>query len=110
MTTHYETLGIPRTSTIDEIRSAYILKAKTVHPDVITRTGEATSDFIEVHEAYKIIGRGDTRKAYDAWLDEVYKPCLKCSGRGVLIITKSFKERSVRPCLDCKGSGTGEKK
>lgn len=98
---YYELLGVPRTSTINEIRSAYIRKAKEVHPDI---GGEAV-DFHMVHVAYETLGRADKRKKYDAWLDETYKLCPRCSGRGVVLTTRTFKERIIRPCVACKGTG-----
>lgn len=106
MNTHYETLGVPRSATKDEIRSAYIVKARKEHPDA----GGTSDSFNAVHKAYETLGRGDLRKQYDAWLDEHFTPCLHCSGRGVIIKTKSFKERTLRPCLDCRGSGVGGSK
>lgn len=104
--THYQTLGVNRSATRDEIRSAYIREAKRAHPDL----GGEQSVFEEIHAAYKILNHPTSRVQYNAWLDEHYKPCLKCSGRGVIIKTKSFKERTLRPCEVCRGSGVGDKK
>ena len=35
MTSHYDILGISRTASDDEVKSAYIKKAKIFHPDVM---------------------------------------------------------------------------
>ena len=102
MTTHYRTLGVTRASTRDEVRTAYILKAKAAHPDVVDK---ATDRFVEAHEAYRVLCHPEHRRQYNAWLDDTFTLCTVCRGRGVLIKQRTLKERLMRPCTACHGSG-----
>eukprot|EP00090_Calanus_glacialis_P047562 TRINITY_DN9939_c0_g1_i1.p1 TRINITY_DN9939_c0_g1~~TRINITY_DN9939_c0_g1_i1.p1 ORF type:complete len:235 (-),score=60.78 TRINITY_DN9939_c0_g1_i1:96-800(-) len=50
----YTRLGIPQNATKDEIKSAYFVKAKQLHPDTHSSDSEATqAEFFELNEAYK---------------------------------------------------------
>ncbi len=55
----YKILGVQQNATAAEIRRAYRLKAKQLHPD-ITGTAETTPEFIRLVKAYEILS--DTRK------------------------------------------------
>jgi len=60
----YTVLGVPNTSTEDEIKQAYRKLARKYHPDV-SKEPEAETRFKEVGEAYKVLKEADTRAAYD---------------------------------------------
>jgi len=50
----YTRLGIPQNATTAEIKSAYFVKAKQLHPDAHSSDSEATqAEFFELNEAYK---------------------------------------------------------
>ncbi len=59
----YETLGIAKAASKDEIKSAYRKLAKKYHPDNKTTGNEA--NFKEVQEAYDILYDDQKRSAYD---------------------------------------------
>ena len=61
---YYDLLNIPRSATQDEIRRAYLFAAKQLHPDKNTAPGE-TELFLEVHQAYQVLGNPERRSAYD---------------------------------------------
>jgi curved DNA-binding protein len=61
---YYETLGVPRTASQDEIKQAYRKLARKFHPDV-SKEPDAEVRFKEVGEAYKVLKEADTRAAYD---------------------------------------------
>ena len=71
MKTHYETLGVSRDATHDQIKLAYRKLSKKHHPDVSGGNKESEKIFLEVTEAYKVLKDQALREAYDARLDGV---------------------------------------
>lgn len=61
---YYKILGIPRTASKDEIKSAYRKLAKQYHPDVNKEAG-AEEKFRQVQEAYDTLYDDDKRSYYD---------------------------------------------
>ena len=61
---YYQSLGLSRTATADEIRSAYRKLARKYHPDVTKEAG-AEAKFKEVSEAYEVLQDPEKRKKYD---------------------------------------------
>lgn len=61
---YYETLGVPRTATLDDIKRAYRRLARRYHPDVSSEK-EAETKFKEVGEAYAVLKDPEKRAAYD---------------------------------------------
>jgi len=62
---YYETLGVPKTATDDEIRSAFRKLARKYHPDVAKDKKAAEEKFKEINEAYEVLGDPEKRKKYD---------------------------------------------
>lgn len=60
----YETLGVARSASDDEIRSAYRKLARTYHPDICTEP-DAEKKFAAVQEAYEILSDTEKRAAFD---------------------------------------------
>jgi len=61
---YYETLGVPRTATSDEIRRVYRKLAREYHPDLNKSEG-AVERFAAISEAYEVLGDEEKRKVYD---------------------------------------------
>src|SRR5512146_1666728 len=64
---HYALLGLPYDATPEEIRSAYFLLARTLHPDV-NADPEAREKFLAVQKAYDVLSNPKKRDEYDATL------------------------------------------
>jgi DnaJ-class molecular chaperone len=62
----YETLGVAKNASQDDIRKAYRKAAKESHPDLNPGKPEAEQRFKEINAANDIIGDADKRKRFDA--------------------------------------------
>ncbi len=60
----YEVLGLDKSASQDEIKSAYRRLAKKYHPD-LCKEENAEEKFKEVQEAYSVLGDETKRKQYD---------------------------------------------
>ena len=63
---YYKTLGVERTASEKEIKSAYRKLARKFHPDVNPGNKDAEKRFKEINEAYQVLGDPEKRKKYDA--------------------------------------------
>ena len=61
----YQSLGVPRTASDDEIRKAYRKLAKEFHPDLHPGDKNAEERFKTISAAYAILGDADKRARYD---------------------------------------------
>ncbi|MCP5138707.1 MAG: DnaJ domain-containing protein [Chromatiales bacterium] len=61
---YYQTMGVARDATPDDIKRAYRKLARKYHPDV-SKEPEAEARFKEVGEAYEVLRDPDKRAAYD---------------------------------------------
>ncbi len=64
---YYETLGIPRTATADEIKKAHRKLVKETHPDRNPGDKAAEARFKEVQEAFDVLDDPKKRARYDKY-------------------------------------------
>jgi len=62
---YYETLGIPRKASADEIRKAYRKLARKYHPDLNPGDKSSEERFKNVQEAYDVLSDPKKRQMYD---------------------------------------------
>src|ERR687892_237084 len=63
----YDVLGVPRDAGDGEIKKAFRLLARELHPDVNRHDPEAEEKFKEAAEAYEILSDSDRRATYDRY-------------------------------------------
>lgn len=64
---YYQTLGVNKHATADEIKKAYRKLARKYHPDVNPNDSEAHKKFQQINEANEVLSDAEKRKKYDAY-------------------------------------------
>jgi len=75
---YYETLGVARTASPEEIKKAFRALARLHHPDVAKNKAAGEAKFKEINEAYEVLGDPEKRRRYDElganWQDGAGSP------------------------------------
>ena len=67
MADYYETLGVPRTASDDDIKKGYRKLAMQYHPDRNNGSKDSEEKFKEITEAYDVLRDPNKRAAYDRY-------------------------------------------
>jgi len=67
MATLYDTLGVPKNASADEIKKAYRRLARKHHPDANAGDAAAEAKFKEVQTAYDVLSDPEKRTSYDTF-------------------------------------------
>lgn len=79
---YYDVLGVNKTASDDEIKSAYRKLAKKYHPDLNPGDKAAEASFKEINEAYEVLSDKDKRSKYDQFGHAAFDPNAGFGGGG----------------------------
>ena len=103
---YYEILGVSKTASQDEIKSAFRKKAKTCHPDV-NKSPEAEAEFKELGEAYAVLSDENKRRQYDQFGKSAFDGSAGGAGFGGNYGNFSFDDINLDDILDQFFGGGG---
>ena len=64
---YYETLGVSKTASADDIKSSFRKLARKHHPDLAKDKKAAEEKFKEINEAYEVLSDPEKRRKYDEY-------------------------------------------
>ena len=70
---YYETLGVARDASSDDLKKAYRKQAVKYHPDKNPGDAAAEAKFKEVSEAYDVLKDDEKRAAYDRYGHDAFQ-------------------------------------
>ncbi|CAG4951008.1 unnamed protein product [Parnassius apollo] len=65
---HYDILNLRKNCSDKDIKEAYIKLSKEYHPDM-NKNARAQEQFVQVQEAYNVLGKPNTRAQYDSMIE-----------------------------------------
>lgn len=107
----YALLGVHRGSSQQEVKTAWRLKARELHPDRYPSAAplelkEVSARFADVSLAYNTLSDDRGRAAYDERLILLGKKCRSCGGQGFRARAKGgFANVTTAVCTECDGCG-----
>lgn len=83
---HYETLGVPRDATAEEIKMAFRKKAQKAHPD---KNNGDSSKMVALNRAYETLSDKDKREMYDRTGEDGKQPSVE--DRAMQLVSQGFE-------------------
>src|SRR5207237_1088263 len=102
---YYEVLGVGRSASEQELKSAYRKLAMQYHPDRNPGNAEAEEKFKEASEAYGVLADGESCRGTGSEVGREPETCATCRGSGQIRFQQGFFSVS-RTCSKCSGAGT----
>jgi len=96
---YYEILGVSRTASTDDIKTAYRRLVKKYHPDVSKSGAHTEAKFKEVQKAYDVLCDEEKRQAYDQFLRSV----------ATATTIAGYDDAGLLPCEECGRLFTGDR-
>lgn len=62
---HYDVLGVSPSATKSELKKQFYVLSKETHPDINRDNPNANERFVQISEAYSVLGNEEKRKKYD---------------------------------------------
>jgi DnaJ-class molecular chaperone len=81
--THYETLGVGKNASAEEIKRAYREKMQKAHPD--KNQGGNHEEAVAIQQAFEVLSDPERRKRYDETGDDSAVPSIDVAARGVIV-------------------------
>lgn len=106
MSDYYNTLGIAKGASQDEIKKAYRKQALKYHPDKNPGDKEAEKNFKKISEAYEILSDDQKRRMYDQYGPDAFKGGMGGAGPGAGGF--SSMEEALRTFMGAFGGGGGQ--
>ncbi len=108
MADYYNTLGLSRSATADEIKKAYRKNALKYHPD--KNPGDATAEqkFKEISEAYEVLSDDKKRQIYDQYGPDALRAGMGGGPGGGSAGGFSSMEEALRTFMGAFGGGGGD--
>lgn len=91
---HYELLGVKSDATMDEIKNAFFVKSKKLHPDSDPSNPDLHSQFVKLNEAYRVLSKNGSRKEYDLTLRYPYNSANPAQASSSVYKDHSYKYSS----------------
>lgn len=66
--TYYEVIKLPSSASADEIKTAFYSRSKQLHPDKLDPGDHDIDEFLQLKDAYEVLGNKKTRDLYDIYL------------------------------------------